>query len=382
MPKFSITSNHISSSLENYIIKQNLLTEDSLNDRRIEKKINFDDHDNDEDDSPKLLLTLGVGSFKFQYKGNFYLFNRTTYGEPLTCNSYDKDAVIYEEVNIICENDNAAEDLVELTSAAMKEQKRDGFIQTYVWDAKRCYWDSETNIPERNFASVILDNKLKKNILDDINNFVCKESKEWYLKHGISYKRGMLLYGPPGSGKSSCIRAIATELKRDIHRIDISDPNLTDCSLINAVNTVNSSSIIYFEDIDTIFDNNRNKLEDCSITFSGLLNALDGLGVSKGQLFILTSNHIERLDKALIRCGRVDVKFKFSNCTKEQAKEMFLRFYPNESEIAENFSKNIPSQTCCADLQNHFILHRKKSAKEAETYKPSKDVDDYRHLYS
>ena len=109
------------------------------------------------------------------------------------------------------------------------------------------------------------------------------------------------------------------------------------------------------------------------------MNGLDGIANRDGQIFVLTTNHIERLDKALIRPGRVDLRVEFSNVKAEQVKGMFLHFYPKEVELAEKFASEIVKRfgvvggeedqlngdISMAALQQHFILCRTKTAAEA-----------------
>lgn len=177
-------------------------------------------------------------------------------------------------------------------------------------------------------------------------------------------------------------RALTSHLKRNIHRIDLGDPNLTDSSLLCAVNSVDKSAVIVYEDIDSLFDSNRNKLcEVSNVTFSGLLNSLDGISVSRGQIFILTTNYVDRLDQALKRKGRVDRIFQFNYTTKAQAKEMYLRFYPNEEELSDKFAECIGAKVPMSNLQEHFITHRKKSAKEASKYITENRDEKFESIY-
>jgi chaperone BCS1 len=108
------------------------------------------------------------------------------------------------------------------------------------------------------------------------------------------------------------------------------------------------------------------------VTFSGLLNALDGVAASEERLVFMTTNHIDRLDPALIRPGRVDVKMLLDNVTEAQARVMFLRFYPDANKLADEFINKIFSVPSNADpsvspitrrcspaqLQGHFVFHR------------------------
>ena len=103
---------------------------------------------------------------------------------------------------------------------------------------------------------------------------------------------------------------------------------MSDDGLALAVNRVNQG-IIVMEDVDALFNQHRERLDACNtVTFSGLLNAIDGVGSPKGTLFIYTTNHPDRLDPALVRRGRVDREFNLAHCTEAMARAMFLRFYP------------------------------------------------------
>lgn len=107
-------------------------------------------------------------------------------------------------------------------------------------------------------------------------------------------------------------------------------PELTDDSLKSAIEEVPDNAIVVLEDIDALFGKNREKkVAQSPLTFSGLLNALDGVGNGNGVVFILTTNFAERLDSALTRYGRVDMRVLFSHCTGTQIKKMFERFYPD-----------------------------------------------------
>merc|ERR550534_1316392 len=108
----------------------------------------------------------------------------------------------------------------------------------------------------------------------------------------------------------------------------------------------------------------------CPLTFTGLLNGLDGIGNAVGQIFVLSTNHLERLDPALIRSGRVDRKFEFSYCTDEALQLMFQRFYP-KTKLAEEFVMAVRKKTdavTAADLQQAFIANMHNSDKEMLEY--------------
>jgi len=154
--------------------------------------------------------------------------------------------------------------------------------------------------------------------------------------------------------------------------VHLTHPQLTDESLRAAVNGAPRRSLLLFEDVDAVFSKDREKLLlDSALTFSGLLNALDGVGTADGQLIVLTTNHRKRLCPALIRNGRADLHIEFSHATNEQIAVMFCRFYPfAPQELAKLFVERLRS--CLAErcvstalLQHFFITHRRSSAKQA-----------------
>lgn len=108
------------------------------------------------------------------------------------------------------------------------------------------------------------------------------------------------------------------------------------------------------------------------LTFSGLLNALDGVAASEERIIFMTTNHPEKLDAALIRPGRVDQKIYIGNATETQAYTMFLRFYTHQSELATLFVSNLREANAFgkvspAQLQGHFVFHRDNAENAAKS---------------
>lgn len=174
---------------------------------------------------------------------------------------------------------------------------------------------------------------LKEGEMDSLFNLVdgFLKSKEDYERCSVPYKLNLLLYGVPGSGKTTVIKALASRFGLDVAVIPFS-PKLTDDSLAHGLTIAgcNGSRIVALEDVDCAFDKRRkpNDSSAASLTLSGLLNCMDGMlrDSSKGLIMILTANTTDCIDKAVLRTARVDYVLEFTHADKYQARSCF-EFY-------------------------------------------------------
>lgn len=165
----------------------------------------------------------------------------------------------------------------------------------------------------RPIESVVLDYGVSERILNDCNEFISNPT--WYIERGIPYRRGYLLYGPPGCGKSSYITALAGKLEFGICVLNLSERGLSDDRLNHLLSVAPQQSIILLEDIDAAFvsreDTQHQKVayEGLNrVTFSGLLNCLDGVASTEARIVFMTTNYLERLNfviflKVLFECN-------------------------------------------------------------------------------
>jgi len=251
------------------------------------------------------------------------------------------------------------------------------FLQSFVDDVVKCHlrrqgvqsflytyddgWDYVEGYSPRLMDSVLLEPGEKEHLLQDVDQF--RKSKKRYQSLGVPYHRGYLFYGPPGTGKTSLVSALAAHFGLSIYTVNLA--NFNDQSLMAAVNRVPGHSILLFEDIDcmkssqsregaapgsgqsgpAIFSTKEN-ISQSAITLSGLLNILDGFYAPTGVLFVMTTNHVEKLDQALLRPGRIDYKLYLGEASQHQKMELYRRFFPDSSETeAREFVEASPAAT-------------------------------------
>ena len=212
----------------------------------------------------------------------------------------------------------------------------------------------------RVFESVILDQGVSETIANDVNEFLL--TKKWYADRGIPYRRGYLLHGPPGCGKSSFVMALAGLMNYHIAMLNLCDPALTDERLQYLLAHAPPRSLLLLEDIDgAVSAGNGTSTDTYSgrLTFSGLLNALDGVAASDERIIFMTTNHVDILPPALVRPGRVDLKIHVGLATRSQFKRMYLRFFPDENERAEKFAEILErTPMSMAEVQGFFMFFK------------------------
>ena len=328
-------------------------------------------HDDDEDNEKKPELTIGLGRFNFvDFHGETLVAIHQAIGEPVgsySVTQFTNLLIFVAGLNKEAILSRFCEDLI-----AANERTAKGKFTIFTWNVCSSYWNEEKRCTARPIESVILSEDIKNKLMADVERFLSTQTKKYYELHGIPYRRAYLFHGVPGAGKTSLIQALAGKLERNLCILQPSNPRLTDDSLRHAVAKAPSDSIIILEDIDSLFSKDRkSKVEKSPLTFSGLLNALDGVGDSNGQIFIMTTNLRWELDPALIRNGRVDMHVEFGYATEEQMRKMWVNFYPESTtEQSYEFSNKLKEllgnrMIVTAALQHYFVKHMRSSIQEA-----------------
>lgn len=196
-------------------------------------------------------------------------------------------------------------------------------------------WSVARELKIKPLQNTILPEGYKDSIMKDIDSFV--QAEQWCDDVCIPYKRGYCFYGPPGTGKTTLALAIANYTKRPIYCLNLNciedDSRLPFC-----FSNLPNNSILLIEDIDKVFSGRENVKEGSKITFSSLLNCLDGAFYRQGLIVIITTNHYDKLDEALLRTGRIDLQMEIPKPTHTEISSYLTTFYNKDIKIQGNFN--------------------------------------------
>ncbi|KAL0741841.1 hypothetical protein Bca4012_083354 [Brassica carinata] len=225
------------------------------------------------------------------------------------------------------------------------------------WILSHNMWRSIEFDHPASFETLAMDPEKKEEIMSDLTAFT--NGKDYYKKIGKAWKRGYLLYGPPGTGKSTMISAMANYLNYNIYDLELTAIK-NNSELRKLLTATSSKSIVVIEDIDCSVDLTGNRIkkdrnsterngeqdkDESAVTLSGLLNFIDGIWSACGQerIVVFTTNHLEKLDPALIRRGRMDMHIELSYCTYEAFKILAKNYLDLDDHDDDPLFKNIKS---------------------------------------
>lgn len=293
----------------------------------------------------------------------------------------------------------------------IKNQRNTKWYQKIFINTKNNEWEDQESNNKRKIETVILQNNQLNDIKDDLDDFL--NSKEWYHDRGIPYTRGYLFHGKPGTGKTSLIKGISTYTKRHIHYLMLKNVS-SDDQLLKLLSDIEyKDTILVIEDIDCMDDiirERKNKYDSDlkineeieklkkdmanikenksvdnlteikrELTLSGVLNAIDGVFDNDGRIMIMTTNHPDVLDKALIRPGRIDRKILFDYCTKEQIRGIYKMMFNKE---CNNYyiTNDIDKVFSPAEVMSLFLRYKNKPEEAVKNFdKIEKDVEPIKH---
>ncbi|CAN8266051.1 unnamed protein product [Cochlearia groenlandica] len=246
-----------------------------------------------------------------------------------------------------------------LTNRERKLYTNNSSQEWYPWRSGK--WSNVPFHHPATFETLAMDQEKKEKIKKDLIKF--SKSKDYYKKIGKAWKRGYLLFGPPGTGKSTMIAAMANFLEYDVYDLELTTVK-DNTQLRRLLIETSAKSIIVIEDIDCSLNltGQRKKKEEeeedgdeksamekkmmmmksegeskeSKVTLSGLLNFIDGLWSACGgeRIIVFTTNFVDKLDPALIRKGRMDKHIEMSYCGFEAFKVLAKNYLDvEESEL-------------------------------------------------
>jgi hypothetical protein len=311
----------------------------------------YDRWGEDFDDKPALSKTYvigaGYGTHFFFYKKRLFWFTKGA----LQSSGSEK-----EKQNIIIKtlgrNQKPLIDLVADFAVKPKETE----LNIYAFKEE---WDVISSVNKRPLASVVLRKDIKDDIVSNLTYFY--NNKEWFVKRGLSYKQTYVLHGLPGTGKSSTIKALASNFNKNICLIDITA--MGNAAFEKAMASVPKNSIVLIEDFDSckalhsrdVNSDGTNGMAELMevLSLSKVLNVLDGVVSLDDTVVFLTTNHLDKIDDALIRKGRVDYIFEIPYLEDTEIKEYIALMYPD----AEIPNKTFDTIAGC-DLQSIFLDYK------------------------
>jgi hypothetical protein len=304
---------------------------------------------------PQLLYSPAVGNHLLRYKGRLMWIRRSIDADKMQPLETLKLSMLFARR---AEFESLITDMMQSSFGQLL-----GKTQLYIPDPWADEWRMHLAKPKRKLDSIILTDGIVEQLTGDLKRFL--SSRERYESLGVPWRRGYLLHGPPGTGKTSLIFAVAGELNLSICTLSLMNRKLNDQNIANLLQNAPAHSIILLEDVDSFFHERTKQDAKIEISFSGLLNALDGVAAQEGRVVMMTTNHEPLLDPALIRPGRIDQKFELRKANKPEVRRMVQRFFPDAPAHAlEEALLNYEAESLSpADLQQ--LLQECHSANQA-----------------
>ena len=318
----------------------------------------------------------------------------------------DKEDFTYEKYDMqLSSTDNDMTKVVEFLEQAISEYDKDqckhlNTLKIYTLNG----FDKDNRDPEYNVVDFITNKTFDNMFFEEKNkllkriDFFENECKGKYDRLGIPHPIGMLFHGEPGTGKTSAIKALANYTQRHIILVPVKKINTAEklknlflSTRINGIKVPMDKRLYVFEEIDcsqwknivlsrqfktsheqetpidkvdvlaeciksAVISVEKPQKEEFDISLGDLLELLDGMIEIPGRMLIMTSNHPERLDPALLRPGRIDLQVEFKKMTRSDIKDMYKLWFDNDlpQSILDAMKDYVFSQ---ADIGNLFSTY-------------------------
>jgi len=281
--------------------------------------------------------------------------------------SHSSEETFVKELTLRSESKDILVDFVDKGVAHMKDKKKEcrdsGKDTMCIYYYRSEFWTLLSKTPKRSSDTIYLKEGVKDAMMNKVEEFFSEDTRDIYVKYGIPYKSVCMIHGPPGTGKTSLIKSISSELDCDLYVLPITKTML-DTNFIDAFTYINDTSdknrIIVIEDIDTMFEERKEGDSKNGITMQGFLNCMDGFTCMEGTMLFLTANKPEVLDDAMIRSCRIDHKLELGYADKYQTKQMFEVFLPEQKDKFLEFYKFIQHKEYTTAMLQEFLFYYRK----------------------
>lgn len=294
----------------------------------------------------EIRLCPGLGGTYFWYKGKPFLLHRSNPG-----GGQDRFGRPVEEITLRSLGSSPAPIHSLIDEVQTWSNQSTDTVDVFLY---RGYWQKVSRKAKRSLSSIVLPDAQKQRIVSDTKNFL--NSKDWYISMGIPYRRGMLFWGVPGTGKTSLAMGLAGMFDLRIYAINLGSVK-DDQDLVNAITQIPEKSMLLIEDIDAATKDREDEENGDRITLAGLLNAIDGVFSRDGRLLVMTTNYPEKLDKALTRPGRVDLMEEIAPLTAPEILTMSRQFLGGKG---DKFAQSFNNPIVASELQRLLIQEKNK----------------------
>ena len=302
-------------------------------------------------------------SFTIKDKYRYYAKAHINHESPLSDRT--ENATLFTRVIFTYSEPEAKHFLIEESMKWFEEyycsSRDENSIQIYI-NTERDYFKKISERPKRELDTIYLPKSEKQRVVDMIRTFLKPETRDLYTRLGKTYKLVIALHGLPGTGKTSFIHSLASIFDYSIS-IYFNNRKTEDTDIPTLLQMIRGNSFLVFEDADSLFSS-REDSGSKSMTFSTILNILDGFASpvnSRNPLIIfVTTNCLEKMDKTMIRPGRIDHFMEFKEMRDKEIKAMMKKFSSDSytDDYGEQFCKGLKSsryKVTPAVLEQHFF---------------------------
>jgi len=305
-------------------------------------------------------LRIGYGKYYFQASNeNRIEIHYEHYDKPFAV-PCEGEISYFKKLTIFADSYEKFQEFFEKYSCY--EKKKDKTKLNIYVPNKYGEWVLYSSIPNRSIHSIYIDEKIKDKLMNDITYFIANE--EEYEKFGMPYKRTYMLTGLPGSGKTSIIKAICNKIGYSMNMLSL-QKEFDNNSLMTAFRELSKKSLLLIEDIDCLFEQRKSTIENPNITFSSLINIMDGVLYKHGIIIFITTNHPEKLDSALMRMGRIDMIVQMNYPREQDIQKLFYDMnekHGTPEEIAKSYTKfydKIKGKNMSMSAIVNFLFHHR-----------------------